>query len=223
VPFISTLPVYPTILRRLKDTTNGINGARLIDIGCFLGSDLRRLAFDGAPTENLYGVDIVSHWDVGFALYRDQDKFKAHFIEADMLSVNDNDEGGEITPLQALRATADIVSISAVLHQWDWDNQVKAAKKVAAFTNGPGALVVGYQIGNIEAKPVLNKALQLHQWRHTPESFAKLWDQVGVETGTAWETEGKLLSWEEMNWDPEDNRWMEPGDKALNFVVTRVK
>lgn len=223
MPFISTLPAYPTILKRLKDTTEGSNGARLIDIGCFLGSDLRRLAFDGAPTENLYGVDIVSHWDVGFALYRDQDKFKAHFTEADMLSINDNDDGGEATPLQALRATADIVSISAVLHQWDWDNQVMAAKKVALFTKGPGALIVGYQIGNVEAKQIWNKGLQSHHWRHTPESFAKLWDQVGAETSTAWKTEGELLSFEEMGWDPEDNRWMEPGDKALNFVVTRLE
>ncbi|GAM41070.1 hypothetical protein TCE0_041r13910 [Talaromyces pinophilus] len=225
VPFISTLPAYPTILKRLKDTANGGSGARLIDIGCFLGSDLRRLAFDGAPTENLYGVDIVSHWDVGFALYRDQDKFKAHFIEADLLSIGeDNNAGsGETTRFQALRATADIVSISAVLHQWDWDDQIKAAKKVVALTKGPDALVVGHQIGNVEAKQVWNKALQVHHWRHTPESFAKLWDQVGAETGTAWKTEGKLLSFEEMGWDPEDNRWMEPGDKALNFVVTRLK
>lgn len=219
MPFISTLPAYPTILKRLKDS-----GARLIDIGCFLGSDLRRLAFDGAPTENLYGVDIVSHWDVGFALYRDQDKFRAHFIEADMLSINeDNNAAGEATPLQALRATADIVSISAVLHQWDWDDQVKAAKKVAALTKGTDALVVGYQIGNVEAKQIWNEALKLHHWRHTPESFAKLWDQVGAETGTAWKTEGKLLSFEEMGWDSEDNKWMEPGDKALNFVVTRLE
>lgn len=119
VPFISTLPVYPAILKRLKDASNSGSNASFIDIGCFLGSDLRRLAFDGAPTENLYGVDIVSHWDVGFVLYRDQDKFKTHFIEADLLSIDeDNDAGsGETTPLQALRATADIVSISAVLHQ----------------------------------------------------------------------------------------------------------
>lgn len=220
MPFISALSAYPTILKRLKD-----NKARLIDSGYFLDSDLRRLAFDDAPTENLYGVDIVNHWEVGFALYRDEDKFKAHCIEADMFSINKDDDAGsgEATSLQALRGTAEIVSISAVLHQGDWDDQVKFAKKVAALTKGPDSLVVGHQIGNVEAKQIWDKALQLHHWRYTPESFAKLWDQVGAETDTAWKTEGKLLSFEEMGWDPEDNRWMEPGDKVHNFVVTRLK
>jgi hypothetical protein len=123
-----------------------------------------------------------------------------------MLSINDN------PALQGLKGTADVVSISAVFHQWDWNNQVEAAKKVALFTKGPGSLVVGHQIGNVEAKDVFNKTLQLSQFRHDPVSFAKLWDQVGTETGTAW-----------MSWDPEDNKWMEPEVRVLDFVVTRVK
>lgn len=208
VPFISRSPAYPNILHRLRD------GARMIDIGCFLGSDLRCLAFDGAPTANMYGVDIVSHWDTGFALYRDQDSFKARFIETDMLSENH-------PHLEALQGTADIVSISAVLHQWDWDNQIIGAKRIAALTR-PGALVIGYQIGNIDGKVVMNKSLQLPQWRHDSNSFSKLWQQVGVETSTAWKTEARLVEWESLGWDPEDTKWLEPGDKVLDFVVTRI-
>lgn len=213
IPFISCSPAYPDILQRLRDDSN----ARLIDIGCFLGSDLRRLAFDGARTENMYGIDIVSHWDVGFNLYRDKNSFKAHFIEANMLSVDEN------PALRELKGTADIVSVSAVLHQWDWRNQVEGAKRVALFTKGPGSLVVGYQIGNVEGKELINKTLKLPQYRHNPESFAKMWDQVGAETGTEWTTNARLLNWEQMGWDPKDNEWMEPGDRALDFVVTRVK
>ncbi|KAH8678618.1 hypothetical protein BGZ60DRAFT_401452 [Tricladium varicosporioides] len=35
-----------------------------------------RLAFDGAPSSNMYGIDIVSHRDVGFGFFHDQIHFK---------------------------------------------------------------------------------------------------------------------------------------------------
>lgn len=213
VPFISCSPAYSDILQRLRDDSN----ARLIDIGCFLGSDLRRLAFDGARTENMYGIDIISHWDVGFNLYRDKDRFKAHFIEANMLCVDEN------PALRELKGTADIVSVSAIFHQWDWINQLEGAKRVALYTKGPGSLVVGYQIGNVEGKQLINKTLKVPQYRHNPESFTKMWNQVGAETGTEWKISARLLNWEQMGWDPKDNEWMEPGDRALDFVVTRIK
>jgi hypothetical protein len=172
------------------------SGATLLDVGCFLGGDLRRLVFDGAPSANLYGVDIVSHWDVGYALYRDRGRFAAHFIEADILS------------------------ISAVLHQWSREGQVAAAAKLVPLTR-PGSLVLGYQIGNVTAKDVVNPVLKLRQWRHDPVSFAEMWERVGAETGTVWETEARLRSWEDMGWDPADHAWMEPGDRVIDFVVTR--
>lgn len=50
---------YASIIERLKA------GSTLLDIGCFLGQDLRRLVADGAPPDKLYAIDIVSHWDVG--------------------------------------------------------------------------------------------------------------------------------------------------------------
>lgn len=68
---------------------------------------MRRLVFDGVPSANLYGIDIVSHWDVGYALYRDRGRFEAHFIEADILSSDKN------PALQGLKGHMDIISISA--------------------------------------------------------------------------------------------------------------
>lgn len=103
-PMITKTPIYATILSRLQA------GDTLLDIGCFLGHDLRRLCFDGAPMENLYGVDIVNHWDLGYEMFKDSDKFKAHFIEADILHPNE--------ALAALKGKVDLISIIHVLHQW---------------------------------------------------------------------------------------------------------
>ena len=46
------------------DTERLKKGASLVDVGTFIGQDLRRLIVDGAPSTNLYAVDIVNHWDI---------------------------------------------------------------------------------------------------------------------------------------------------------------
>lgn len=103
-PMISHLDGYDNALTRIK------NGSSLLDVGCFIGQDLRRLVYDGAPSGNLYGNDIASHWDVGFDMYRDTSKFHAKFIECDILAPNPE--------LAALQGTFDVIYISQVLHQW---------------------------------------------------------------------------------------------------------
>jgi SAM-dependent methyltransferase len=102
-PMIARSPAYQTIISRLQE------GASLLDVGCFVGQDLRRLVFDGAPPENLYSVDIVSHWEVGYDLFRDTDKFSAKFMETDIMNPNDD--------LKVLTGKIDIISVTHVLHQ----------------------------------------------------------------------------------------------------------
>jgi hypothetical protein len=122
--------------------------------------------------------------------------------------------------LLKLKGNVDVISISAVPRQWGWNEQLEAAKKLVAFTK-PGSLVVGYQIGNVKGNQVITKSLQLPVWRHDPASFVNIWDQVGVETGTTWKTEAWLRSCEHIGWNPKDMAWLNPGDKVIDFVVTR--
>lgn len=67
------------------DTERLKKGASLVDVGTFIGQDLRRLIVDGAPSTNLYAVDIVNHWNVRSDMFRDRDRFHAHYIETDIL------------------------------------------------------------------------------------------------------------------------------------------
>lgn len=59
-------------------------------------------------------------------------------------------------------------------------------------------------------------------YRHNPESFAKLWDQVGSETGTKWETQAWTRTFKEMQWEEKDHAWMEEGVQLLMFAVTWI-
>ena len=210
VPSISRSPAYADILKRMHE------GGVFLDVGCFLGQDMRRLFFDGAPSTSLYGVDIVSHWDVGFALFQDQDRFFGHFIEADVLAPN------PAPALQQLEAHVDVLTIFHILHQWDWKDQVTCAKRLVAFTRGVGSVIVGVQIGNINAGESISRTFQVPQYRHNPASMARMWDQVGAETGTKWETQAWLRTWEDMGWDRKNHTWQEDTARVIEFVVTRV-
>ncbi|EMR82451.1 hypothetical protein BcDW1_8944 [Botrytis cinerea BcDW1] len=58
-------PAYKDIVARLK------GGDSFIDIGCFLGQELRQLVWDlnGAPTDQLHAVGIVNHWGLGYEFF----------------------------------------------------------------------------------------------------------------------------------------------------------
>lgn len=209
VPQLCRNPVYPDILKRVQA------GETLMDVGCFVGHDLRRLVYDGAPSDKLYAVDIISHWDVGYEMFRDRGRFEAHFIEADIVS-----QSGKLTQL---KGQIDIISITQVIHQWDWDGQINCCKQLTGFTKGPGSMIVGNQIGNPKAQEVTLKSLVVPMYRHNPESFAKLWDQVGSETGTKWETQAWIRTFEEMSFGAQDGAWMEPGVSLIEFVAQRIE
>jgi hypothetical protein len=154
--------------------------------------DPTRLVYDGAPSKNLYGVDIANYWNVGFDMFQDKNSFDAKFIEADILSDN--------TAFASLKSRVDFVSVFQLLHQWNWNGQLEAAKTLANFTK-PGSMIVGNQIGNQDAREYTIKPATTQVYRQNAESMEKLWNQVGEQTGTKWKTQVWMLSFEEMGWD----------------------
>ncbi|KAH8693719.1 hypothetical protein BGW36DRAFT_301440, partial [Talaromyces proteolyticus] len=212
VPTISRSPAYAEILALVK------TGARYLDVGCFIGQDMRRLVYDGAPSTNLYGVDIVSHWAVGFDMFRDKATFSAQFIEADFMDT------AESAGLAALEGSVDVIFVSQVLHQWGWEGQVKAVKRLVEFSR-VGTLVVGCQIGTLDVGGVEVEfgPVKVPLWRHDPVSFDKLWQQVGLQTGSKWAVQAWLRTWEDMGWDPRDQAFLGESARVIEFVVRRVK
>ncbi|PQE20891.1 methyltransferase domain-containing protein [Rutstroemia sp. NJR-2017a BBW] len=206
IPSMPGHPQHSTILSRLK------NGATLVDVGTFIGQDLRQLVVDGAPSNNMYAVDIVNHWDTGYEMYRDRDNFHAHYIECDILKPN--------PALKELNGKMDIIWITHVLHQWTWEGQVLAAKTLVDLSR-VGTIVAGYQVGAIVAMfAPRTELMKGDSFLHDPESFARMWDEVGAETGSKWKTTGKLKTTDDMGWTPED--LPTKGRRILEFTAERV-
>ncbi|KAI9658081.1 MAG: hypothetical protein M1821_002741 [Bathelium mastoideum] len=204
-------PNYAQVLDILKA------GGSLLDIGCFMGHDLRRIVFDGAPAEKIYATDIVNHWDLGYELFRDSDRFSAHFIEADILHPNER--------LQALTGTLDVVTIMCVIHQWEWDDQVLALTQIAKLLKPtPGSLAMGYQLGSIgqnyHPKGDLHKSAV---YLHSPDTLSRMWNEVGEQTGSKWTCSSEFKTWEEMQWDAKDAMFLGPETKMLLWIAERVE
>ena len=187
-------------------------GGSFLDVGCFVGHDLRRLVSDGSPSARLVGVDIVSHWDVGYNLFRDRGRFEAHFEECDILA-----------PSLALRNMApfDAIAVALVLHQWSWEQQLKALLEITKLASKE-ALVVGIQVGSVQVDDDQGKGKYGKGVWHDPQSFQKLWSQVSDESGTSWKVKTRWRTWEDVGYTPEEMKYLGNDARMLEWVSERT-
>lgn len=171
----------------------------------------------GVPSNNIVAFDIVSHWEVGYEMFNDRDRFEANFIEADLLNIEAKPE------LIAMKGTFGVIYAAQLLHQWGWEKQVEACKKIVELS-AKGAMVIGIQIGLLEGrlKHLKTDKADAYHFFHDPETFQKLWDQAGEETETKWNSDSRLKTFEEIGMDSKDAAYLGPDARILEFAVTRI-
>jgi hypothetical protein len=205
---VADSPVYKEVVERIAQ------GEQYLDIGCCMGQDIRILAYDGAMPENMYASDLKKEfWDIGYDLFLDRARLKSKFIEADIF---DDDSA-----LKELDGKLNIVHAASFFHLWDWDEQVKAAKRVVGLLKAePGAMVFGRQGGMPEAGKISQAKKELNSYWHNPESWARLWKQVGDETGSEWEVTSSLG--EEDLTKRMNAKIVPAGTRFLTFTIRRL-
>lgn len=114
-------------------------------MGCCFGQEIRRLAADGAPSENLYGSDLrPEFFELGYEFFRDRDTLKSKFIAADIFDPN--------SALKELDGKIDILYAGSFLHLFGYEQQLEVSIRIAKLLKEkPGSLLVGRQVGNVEA------------------------------------------------------------------------
>jgi SAM-dependent methyltransferase len=212
---LTTTDVYPEVISRLKA------GEIFLDLGCCFGQELRQLAYDGAPTENLYGSDLRPEFiELGYKLFKDKDSFKATFIPSDVF-----DDSSEL--LKQLAGKIDIIYTGSFFHLFHLEEQYAVARQVIKLLHTkPGSLIIGRQVGNLESGTFQSPGYQgeRQRFRHNEQSWKEFWEKIGEETGTKWDVDVVL-----------DNLWMKHGPEAelseqrgehgarrLKFVVRRI-
>jgi hypothetical protein len=147
--------------------------------------------------------------DIGYDLFKDKATLNATFLAADIFD--------ESSKLKDIEGKIDIIWASSFLHLFSWDGDIQAIKRMIKLLNPkPGCLVLGKQMGNVNAGEVAHKgALQKTMYRHNERSFGKMWEQAGEETGTKWDVDVKSKGITIDAWAPE-------GSLGLRFSARRL-
>ena len=205
---ISQSPTYPTVLARLINFNH-----TLLDLGCCFAQDLRKLVSDGAPRENLYGLELRQAFvDLGYELFQDRETFNCTFLIGNVL-----DDTALDGMLKGIMGKIDMIYAASIFHLFDWADQVLLAKRITVLLKPvPGSVVLGRQRGNVNAGEYEHRTNKKGtMFRHNEESFRRMWDDVGKSTGTEWNIDVTLQKDEDFGDGPVTD------DRRLYFELRR--
>jgi hypothetical protein len=220
-------PKYSSILERLKPPANRHKNdgsslpPNLIDLGCGLGQDVRKLASDGVSTSQLWGSDIHSGLlQLGFDLFRDRQRWSS-------TALFPMDVFHPALPQEA-PGRFDIVHIAMFLHLFSRPKQIEVCEQIVTriLSEKAGSMLVGSQAGSVHPRAVPSRRHKDREsFLHNVESFTTLWDEIGQRNNcqfdvdtistTPWEADCSGSKSEDRYFMGDDTRW-------LVFTVTRV-
>lgn len=236
LPGVSGLRVWPDVVEAARD------GQTILDLGCGLGQDLRRLQSEAigdgkTPTPpttttslSLYASDVRREmWDMGCELFRDKQPV-AKFLCADARRVRlDGRPGasfGEGGGLEEIRGRVDVVMMSQLLDLFFWHDQLAVGRTIVELSH-VGTKVVGCTLGVVEggAGEVQREGdLGLLRMYHDVHSFGTLWWDIGESTGTSWKVEVEEVEFDQWGYDDDDIAWLkEPSPKGLKYTLTGLQ
>jgi len=190
----------------------------LLDLGCCFGQDIRYLVSEGVPAESIYGSDLRGEFiDLGYELFMDKDRLKSTFITSNIF---DTSPSSGFEPIQG---KINIIYAGSFFHLFDWDDQVKIATRlVSILLPEKGSLVLGRQVGSVAPGVLEQKSNESGKmYRHSAESFTKMWREVGDKTGTEWEVDAVLDDVEGFGHNEKHGNWHGPTVRRLRFAVSR--
>lgn len=201
-PSFAELDEYDEVVARLR------SGQTFLDMACCFGQTIRQLVASGAPAENILGCDLEAEFiEMGYRLYRDRETLQTRFLVADVF-----DAESELT---RLKGQVDMVYAGSFFHLWGYEKQVKVSKVVAALLRAvPGSMILGRQVGALTAAEKTSATGTMY--RHSVESFKRMWASIGDELGIKFKVNAKLktLSSDHYGFHTDDTR-------RIWFVIRR--
>lgn len=131
-----------------------------------VGSDVRKLVYDGYPAERVLACDLRREYiDLGYKLYQDLDTCPIHFFTSDIFALDPIPPSEsspakvsvpvptpEVTDLSQLRGALTHIYVGALFHLFDETTQYALALRLAVLLRKTrGAVVFGRHSGLDEA------------------------------------------------------------------------
>jgi SAM-dependent methyltransferase len=180
-------------------------GARLLDLGCCFGQDLRMMVHDGAAGKQLVGSDVEAGFvGLGYELFRDGETLGAEFCTGDFFAPDG------VVGLE--EGSFDFVHAASFFHLFSWEAQREAmGRAVRLLKRSPRSMLFGRQAATVEAGDVEHRWARLGTvaWRHNEESFQRLVEEVGQRVGCDLKVEQSVQEKERMPGVEIAGMWME--------------
>ena len=210
-------PLFGSIVEELKTNPDAL----FVDIGTGLGQEIRSLIAAGVPAERVRGVELEPQFnELGCELFRDGEVVGPSLLVGDILL----DEGEQ--SLAHLRGKVSILHAASFLHLWDWEGQINVAcRMVGLMQPRVGVRMLGRQIGSIKAQAKVHETNKNGQtmWKHDPDSFAKMWAEIGAKTGTKWDVTAELGK-PYVKMDERTGQWWhDPDTRTIIWSIVRVE
>ncbi|KAI0320795.1 hypothetical protein OF83DRAFT_1162217 [Amylostereum chailletii] len=182
--------IYPRIVQAGKDNADAV----LLDIGCCMGTDVRKLTSDGFPASQILACDLRSEFlALGHKLYADVATCSIHFFPADIFTIPISASASVIAEVSSEIAITQSTNIAdligrvtfiytgALFHLWDESTQRALALRLARLLKRvPGAIIFGRHQGLPEAG-LIDDHLKRTRYGHLTSSWTGLWQSVFEE------------------------------------------
>ena len=164
VPRIKYNTYYQDILNRSKNKT-------ILDIGCGLGQDLRKMSLDGVPQKFLFGLDIEQEFiNLGYELFGDKSSSKITFITTNILDIEKFHQLKE-------KMTFDIIYTSAVIHLLNKDDIRSLLTNINSLLS-KGCIFYGQTTGLKNPENIQDNFGRI-RYLHSKDSLEKEFNEVG--------------------------------------------
>ncbi|KAK6359729.1 hypothetical protein TWF696_000869 [Orbilia brochopaga] len=141
--------MYPEIVDRVKQ------GQRILDMGCFMGFDGRKLVADGAPSSGITNMDLEDRWfPLSFELFKDENTFEGEFFGG--CDITDEELFGEDS---IHRHRYDMIYIGYFVHLFPPSQQAKILNNLVQMLKPTsGSMIFGNTSGSAKENGFLMKA-----------------------------------------------------------------
>ncbi|KAJ5559812.1 hypothetical protein N7513_002211 [Penicillium frequentans] len=175
----------------------------LVDAGCCMGTDIRKLVLDGFPPENILGLDIENrYFDVGRTLYNeDLMSTKLRFRKADMTDPK------FATKYPELKSRFHFVHSANVIHLFGMAEQEVFFRNLVHLV-APGGTIWGRQVGLIEGFNSGYRQPEGKGARFTINEFREMALRVGDWAEHDVQYEGQLVKYDEIRAQRKDKEWV---------------
>ncbi|KIJ60830.1 hypothetical protein HYDPIDRAFT_116688 [Hydnomerulius pinastri MD-312] len=195
---LTRLPAYEDVMTIGRTRA----GAILLDLGCCVGTDIRKAVADGFPAENTIGSDLHQEFGaIGHKLFKTTpETFAGHFIQGDALDpatlsiVEPFETAPEsprpdlkaLTSLNPLQGRVSAIHASNFFHLFSESKQLHLARAVAGLLSWePGSIICGGNWGLHEKGTMVERLFggSLELFCHSPQTWTEMWDGVVFPKG----------------------------------------